>query len=46
MHRKSQESCFIISICQQGCFKGRSAKEAFIIDSFVERLKKINENFK
>ena len=46
MHRKSQESCFIISICQQGCFKGRSAKEAVIIDSFAERLKKIQGNIK
>ena len=46
MHGKSQESCFIISICQQGCFKGFPAKEAVIMDSFVEPLKKIHGNIK
>ena len=46
MHRKSQDSFFIISICQQGCFKGCSAKKAVIMDSFVERLKNIHGNMK
>ena len=31
---------------RQGFFKMRSAKEAVIMDSFVERLKKIHENIK
>ena len=31
---------------RQGCFKGCSAKEAVIVDSFVVRLKKIHEKIK
>ena len=31
---------------RQDCFKGRSAKEIVIMDSFVERLYKIHENTK
>ena len=31
---------------RQDCFKVFSAKEAVILDSFVERLKKIHENIK
>ena len=42
LHRKSEESRSMISICQQGCFKGRSAKETVIMGSFVMRLKKIH----
>ena len=29
---------------KQGCVKGCSAKEAVVMDSFVERLQKIHEN--
>ena len=43
---KSRESCLIISICRQACFKGCSPKEAVITNSFVERLEKIHENIK
>ena len=31
---------------RQGCFRVCSVKEAVIMDSFVERLKKIHENIK
>ena len=44
---QSLESCFIISIyARQGCFKGRTAKEAVIMDSFMKHMKKIHENIK
>ena len=46
MHCKIQKTCFIISMCQQGCFKGHSAKEAVIMDSFVELFEKIHGNIK
>ena len=46
LHRKSEESRSMISICQQGCFKGRSAKETVIMGSSVMRLKKIHGNIK
>ena len=41
---KSEESCFVISICQTVLFKERSTKEAGTMPPFVERLKKIHEN--
>ena len=40
-------SCFLISVLdRQCCFKRRFTKEANIMASFVERLKKIHENIK